>query len=161
MLAFQPGTFQIKAGSKRLENIYKRTDIFFANKEEYQRILGTAEEDVKKLMKLMHTKGPKVCVLTDGPHGAYASNGVHQFIIPLYPDPKPPYERTGAGDAFASTIAAALVLEKPLAEALTWGPVNAMSVVQYIGAQQGLLSQKMLTGYLKMAPNEYRVTPLN
>ncbi|MDO8624071.1 MAG: carbohydrate kinase family protein [bacterium] len=159
-LAFQPGTFQISAGFKRLERIYKRSDILFANKEEYQRILGTAEEDIKKLMEIMHTKGPKTCVLTNGPEGAYSFDGNQALKIPAYPDPKPPYERTGAGDAFSSTVAVALTLGKPLAEALTWGPINSMAVVQYIGAQQGLLSRKILEGYVEMAPEGYRATPL-
>jgi ribokinase len=160
VLAFQPGTFQIKAGFTRLESIYKRTDIFFANKEEYQRILGSAEEDPKKLMQVMRDKGPKTCVLTNGPEGAYAFDGAQVLKIPEYPDPKPPFERTGAGDAFASTVVAALVLGKTLPEALAWGPVNAMSVVQYIGAQRGLLARPALESYLKMAPAGYRATPL-
>ena len=160
LLAFQPGTFQIAMGLKRLEKVYRRADIFFANKEEYQRILGTAEENPKKLMELMHDKGPKTCVLTDGPKGAYSFDGMKAYHIPSYPDPKPPYERTGAGDAFASTVVAALLLGKSLPEALAWGPINSMSVVQYIGAQRGLLSREMLEGYLAMAPKEYRATPL-
>ncbi len=29
-----------------------------------------------------------------------------RLSMPLYPDPKPPYDRTGAGDAFAHTFVA-------------------------------------------------------
>ncbi len=159
--AFQPGTFQIKAGLDRLHSIYARTDIFFANKEEYQRVLGTAEEDVRKLIERMHTRGPRICVLTDGPHGAYASNLGDAYRIPLYPDPKPPFERTGAGDAFSSSIAIALTLGRPLEEALLWGPINAMSVVQYVGAQEGLLSYEKILEHLKNAPTEFRLSPLS
>jgi sugar/nucleoside kinase (ribokinase family) len=72
------------------------------------------------------------------------------------PDPKPPYERTGAGDAFASTIACALALGKTLPEALQWGGINSMSVVQEIGAQKGLLTQEKIEEYLKQAPESYR-----
>lgn len=161
MLAFQPGTFQIKAGLKRLERLYKRTDVFFANKEEYQRILGSAEEDVKKLLSMLHEHGPKTCILTDGPHGAYGLSPEGAWRVPMYPDPKAPLERTGAGDAFASTVVIALALKLPLSEALRWGPVNSMSVVQYVGAQRGLLSKKALEDYLAIAPPEYKVTPLD
>src|SRR6185437_5675895 len=66
MLVFQPGTFQMKVGMERLARIYKRADVFFANKEEYQRVLESKEEDVKKLMDIMRAKGPKTAVLTDG-----------------------------------------------------------------------------------------------
>jgi sugar/nucleoside kinase (ribokinase family) len=73
-----------------------------------------------------------------------------------YPDPKPPYERTGAGDAFASTFTSALALGMSLPQALAWGPINSMSVVQYIGAQKGLLSREQLEQFLKDAPESYR-----
>lgn len=155
-LAFQPGTFQMKFGANRLERIYKRTEVFFANKEEYQRILETKEEEPAVLLAKMHELGPKTVVLTDGPNGAYASDGVKKIFMPPYPDPKPPYERTGAGDAFASTLTAALVLGKTLDEALSWGPINSMSVVQKIGAREGLLSQKEILDYLEKAPADYK-----
>ncbi len=160
LFAFQPGTFQIKAGLKRLERIYMRANVFTANKEEYQRILGTAEEDPKQLMQIMRTKGPKTCFLTDGPNGAYGSSDTGTWKIPTYPDPKPPFERTGAGDAFASTATIAVLKGKSVPEALAWGPINSMSVVQAIGAQAGLLDEKTLMQYLRMAPKEYVATPI-
>jgi sugar/nucleoside kinase (ribokinase family) len=78
----------------------------------------------------------------------------------MYPDERGPFERTGAGDAFASTVAAALALGKPLEEALLWGPINSMSVVQEVGAQKGLLTREALLSYLDKAPASYTVTPL-
>ena len=74
----------------------------------------------------------------------------------MYPDPKPPLDRTGAGDSFASTVTSALALGKKLPEALAWGPINSMSVVQYIGAQEGLLSMEKIQEYLANAPEDYR-----
>jgi ribokinase len=158
-LAFQPGTFQIKAGFERLKRIYARSNIFIANKEEYQRILGTLEEDVKKLMEMMRAKGPKVAFLTDGPEGAYVLSDEGAWSIGLYPDGKHPYERTGAGDAFSSAAVAALHLGKPLPEALAWGPVNAAFVVQKVGAQEGLLTRAELEDKLKAAPADYKAVP--
>lgn len=155
-LAFQPGTFQMKFGTESLKRIYQRTEVFFANKEEYQRILETKEEEPATLLMKMHELGPKIVVLTDGPNGAYASDGIKKIFMPPYPDPKPPYERTGAGDAFASTVTAALVIGKNIEEALSWGPINSMSVVQKIGAREGLLSQKEIADYLEKAPTEYK-----
>jgi 5-dehydro-2-deoxygluconokinase len=158
LFVFQPGTFQMRAGMERLSRIYARANVFFANKEEYQRILGVEEESEKKLMEMMRAKGPDIVFLTDGGNGAYALSDVGAWKIGLYPDPRPPYERTGAGDAFASTATVALLLGKTVAEALAWGPVNAMSVVQYIGAQQGLLSRQKLLDYLTLAP-DYKSVP--
>ena len=158
--AFQPGVFEIKQGIKTFSAFYKRANVVTANKEEYQRILGTAEEDPKRLMTMMRAHGPKICFLTDGAHGAYALSDEGAWKISPYPDPKPPLDRTGAGDAFASTATIALLLGKSVSEALEWGPVNSMSVVQYVGAQKGLLSRKMLEDYLEMAPETYRAIPL-
>jgi ribokinase len=76
--------------------------------------------------------------------------------MPPYPDPKPPFERTGAGDAFASTFTVALALGKTLEEALMWGPVNSASVVQDIGAQRGLLSRAQIEEWLAKAPTDYK-----
>ncbi len=156
LLAFQPGTFQMKAGVEKLARIYKRTNIFVCNKEEYQRILDVKEEDPKKLMELMREKGPKIVFLTDGPNGAYALSDDGAWKIGLAPGGDDAYERTGAGDAFASTATAALLLGKSVPEALAWGPVNSASVVQKIGAQEGLLTKETLLANLEKVPETYK-----
>lgn len=156
-LAFQPGTFQMKIGATRLARLYKRSEVFVCNIEESQRILGSKETDVKILMNMIHELGPKIVVITDGPKGAYASDGASAWFMPIYPDPKPPVSRTGAGDAFASTFVSALGLGKTIEEALTWAPINSMNVVQHIGAQTGLLSRVQLEEYLANAPEDYKV----
>lgn len=160
LFAFQPGTFQMKAGLAKLARIYARANIFFANKEEYQRILGTLEEDVENLMTTMRAKGPKIVFLTDGPNGAYGMDDTGAWKIGLYPDGENAYERTGAGDAFASTATAALLLGKTVPEALAWGPINSAFVVQKIGAQEGLLTRPALEEKLKNGPADYKAVPL-
>lgn len=155
-LVFQPGTFQMKLGFEKLKPIYEKSEIFFCNVEEAQRILETEEKDIKTLLTTIRSKGPKTVVITDGPKGAYAFDGIRTLFMPPYPDTKPPFERTGAGDAFASTFTCALILGKSLEEALCWAPINSMSVVQDIGAQRGLLTQKQILEYIAKAPPEYK-----
>lgn len=157
-LVFQPGTFQMKLGTEVLREIYMHTYAFFCNVEEAKRILGTNEHEISMLLKALHKLGPKIVCITDGINGAYASDGVEAWYMPVYPHD--PYERTGAGDAFASTVSVALLKGKSLAEALTWGPINSMSVVQYIGAQEGLLSEDKIAKYLSEAPASYVAQPL-
>jgi ribokinase len=157
-LVFQPGTFQIKLGTEELKDIYAHTYAFFCNVEEAQRILKTEETDVKILMKFLHALGPKIVFVTDGIKGAYASDGKEMWYMPIYPHA--PFERTGAGDAFASTVAVALLLNHPVAEALRWGPINSMSVVQFVGAQKGLLTKEKITHHLNEAPMDYQPKPL-
>ena len=154
-LAFQPGTYQIKFGRKKLADIYKRAEVFISNKEEAQRILETTESDVKKLMNGIIKLGPKIIAVTDGTKGAYVCDGKSAWFMPPYPDQKPPYERTGAGDAFSSTFVAALCIGLRIEEALRWAPINSMSVVQYVGAREGLLTRYNLEKYLSEAPDNY------
>ena len=156
-LAFQPGTFQMKLGFDELKRIYARTDVFIVNVEEAQRMLNTTTRDIKELMKRLHQRGPKLVLVTDGPKGAYMFDGDHAYFMPIYPDPKPPLERTGCGDAFASTFMSALILKRSPLEALTWAPVNPMSVAQFVGAQEGLLDRAHLDWWLKRAPADYKV----
>lgn len=155
--AFQPGTFQIKMGTEILKDLYARCDIFFCNVEEAKNILNKPDEsDIKNLLKMMHDIGPNVVVITDGPKGAYAYDGYEGFFMMPFPDAKPPYDRTGAGDAFASTFTSAIALGKSLFDAFLWAPVNSMSVVGQIGAQKGLLSQEEILKWLSGAPQDYR-----
>jgi len=154
-LAFQPGTFQIEAGVERLKRLYARTEVLVLNREEAVLVSGGNYDDLHGLLDKLHSFGPKVVVITDGPAGAYASDGNDRLKMPLYPDPAPPFERTGAGDAFASTLVAALIKGHNLESALQWAPINSMSVVQEVGAQKGLLTERELETWLQKAPEWY------
>ncbi len=160
-LVFQPGSFQIKLGPEKLKAIYEVTEIFFCNKEEAQEILQTTEQDMPTLIRKFKELGPKMPVITDGPNGAYVVDEDDiAWHMPMYPDPADPVDRTGAGDSFSSTFTAAIALGKTPAEALAWGPINSMSVVQKIGAQAGLLSMDELQKFLAEAPEFYKAQQL-
>lgn len=155
-LAFQPGTFQLEAGAKRLKTLYERTEVLILNREEAVQVSGGDYHNIHGLFDILHALGPKIVCITDGPAGAYASDGEQRLQMPLYPDPAPPVERTGAGDAFASTFVAALAKGNTLEGALQWGPINSMNVVQHVGAQAGLLTEKQIDDLLRNAPAGYK-----
>ena len=159
-LAFQPGTFQMKAGYEAFKEIYQNCQIFFCNTEEAERILGVTGLKIEEVLEKMRALGPKIVVITEGPKGLYAFDGENKIYLPAYPDPKPPLERTGAGDALASTTVAALALGKTLEQALMWGLVNSMSVVQQVGAQKGLLTREKIEEYLNNCPQEFKTKKL-
>lgn len=156
LLAFQPGTFQINLGVEKLKEIYARTEIFFSNIGEAEKILGLKTLGTTELLKRVRDLGPKIVVITDGPRGAYAYDGNQTIFVPVYPDGLHPFERTGAGDAFASTCVSALALGKDLSEALMWGAINSASVVQQVGAQKGLLSRAEIESKLASAPQDFK-----
>ena len=154
-MGFNPGTFQLKFGPGKLKEIYRHTYVLFVNREEAERILGTTNAEIKPLFAGLHKMGPKVVVITDGPAGAYASDGTNQYFMPPYPDPKPPISRTGAGDAFSTGFFCALINGLSVHDALRWAPIESMHVVQFFGAQTGLLSKPKLLELLKKAPKNY------
>ena len=175
-VCFQPGTFQMKLGIEQLKRIYARTDLLVVNLQEARRLLetktqagesssnsaeskwrdGDNKNDIKFLLKSLADHGPKLVAITDSTSGAYLFDGDHYYHMPTYPDPRPPFERTGCGDAWTATFVSALAMGKTPLEALTWAPVNPMSVAQFVGSQEGLLSLEQLEWWLHRATDDYR-----
>lgn len=155
-LVFQPGMYHMMWGTEKMKPFYERAEIVILNREEAAQVTGKDRSNVAVLMDALHNLGVSVAVVTDGPEGAYASDGKKKLKMPNYPDPATPFDRTGAGDAFASTITAALALGESLETALLWAPINSMSVVQKLGAQAGLLNKTELQKYLDEAPEWYQ-----
>lgn len=159
-LAFQPGMYHLIWGAEKMASFYRRAEIVVLNREEAAKVTGRELKDIAGLLQGMHDLGVKTAVITDGPEGAYASDGRQTLFMPIYPDIKEPIDRTGAGDAFASTLTAVLARGGSLETALTWAPINSMNVSQYLGAQAGLLTEQQLQEYLSRAPEDYRPRPL-
>src|SRR5581483_1452800 len=144
-----------------LKKIYERSEVLAVNREEATTISGGDHHDINDLFDKLHALGPKIVVISDGHAGAYASDGGNRYKMPIYPDPKPPYDRTGAGDAFTSTFVAALIKGADIPDALLWAPINSMSVVQKVGAQAGLLSESEIEHFLRSAPENYHPVRLS
>ncbi len=153
----QPGTFQFKWGAEKMAGLYRRSKIVLMNREEAMDVTGLGYDSIRDLANGLHALGPEIVVITDGPNGSYASDGSKVVTVPNYPDPAPPAERTGAGDAFSSTFVAAIAAGETLETALLWSPINSMNVVQHVGAQKGLLTKEALENYLANAPEWYKV----
>lgn len=139
-LAYNPGKEQIDCDFKTCTNIFSHTDILFVNKEEAEMILkrSTGQPDgIPQLLQHLKELGPTMVVITDGGGGSYAYDGHETYSCPIFPGPL--VERTGAGDSFATGTIAALHYGLPLHDAIVWGTLNAWSVVQQIGPQDGLL----------------------
>jgi len=81
--------------------------------------------------------GPKVVVVTDGAKGAQACDGETIRLLPARDVPVA--SSLGAGDAFGSAFAFEYQRSGDVARALALGAANAASVVQVVGAKNGLL----------------------
>lgn len=156
-LAFQPGTFQIKMGKEVLAAVYRATEVLFCNKEESQQILQTQESDIKKLLAGLRELGPAIVVITYGVNGAYFMDNSGVYIAPMYPDPSPPVNRTGAGDATSSGMIAFIGLGLSTKDALLRGMIDSASVVQHVGAQAGLLTREKIEEWYAKRPADFEV----
>jgi len=145
-LCFQPGTHQLKLGGPALAPIIALSYMVIMNKEEAERVLGVSNRPMINLLKGLHAMGSKVTVITDGPTGSYAYDGVNALQMGIMD--VPPVERTGCGDAFATAFVAALHHSKDLGEAMRWGTANSASVLSFIGPQKGLLTVPAMKKFL-------------
>jgi sugar/nucleoside kinase (ribokinase family) len=159
-LVYQPGTFQLNYGAAKTAQILQKTKIFAVNKEEAALYLGKpVSSTFRELLDGLLALGPEIVLITDGPPGAYASDGKEYLYLDIIKE-APRNEATGAGDSFTSGFAAAIASGEPLSEALRWGQCESSSVIQYVGPQAGLLKRKELVELLIQHP-ELQAVPLD
>lgn len=151
-LAFNPGSWQMRADFNDIKDIVAATHIIFVNRQEAEKLtkfdesLGRERELLVALSKL----GPKISVITDGSRGSFAYDSLNGKFFKAGVFPVDAYERTGAGDAFGSGAISAIIHGRPLEEALLWGTCNSTSVIGYTGSQKGLLTfEEMETWLIK------------
>ncbi|MFH1566082.1 MAG: carbohydrate kinase family protein [bacterium] len=142
-IGFNPGMYELKGGISKIRNVLKVSEILVVNKEEAESLvlrgsiaIGT---DIKELLVKLFELGPKIIVITDGRNGAYAYNGKTFFRMETFPGVR--VEMTGAGDSFSAGLLSALIYGKDIKEALRWGAINSSSVIQKVGAIEGLLTE--------------------
>jgi len=152
-LAFNPGSWQLRAPKEEMEPVLTKTHVIFVNREEAEKMtdFGDSSERDRDLLISLNKLGPKVCIITDGGAGSIAYDSVNGKFVKVGVLPIDPYERTGAGDAFGSGTLAALIHGKSLDEALLWGTCNSASVIGYTGSQKGLLKISEVPEWLERA----------
>lgn len=148
-IAMNPSRHYIELGAKQLKPILSRLDVVIMNREEAAYLTGIKYEDEKKIFRKLDELVDGIAVMTDGPKGAMVSDGECVFSAGIYKNQKV-VDRTGAGDAFGSGFVAGLArMAKPGARfseaaieyAIRLASANATSVVESIGAQNGILKR--------------------
>lgn len=150
-LAFNPGSYQLRAGIDALKDVFSLTYAVFVNRKEAEGLtnFGESQGKEKDLLKAISDLGPKISIVTDGGNGSYIYDGTR--FVKAAVMPVDAYERTGAGDAFGSGCLSALIKGKTLEEALLWGTLNSASVIGYTGSQRGLLKEPEMDEWLERA----------
>jgi sugar/nucleoside kinase (ribokinase family) len=138
---------------KDIDGIMKRSYLVFVNREEAEKLTKFGESGGRErdLLIALSKLGPKICVITDGPGGAFAYDSINGKLFKAGTLPVDAYERTGAGDAFGSGCLSAIIHGKGLDEALVWGTCNSASVIGYTGSQKGLLKENEMTTWMERA----------
>ena len=149
-LGFNPGTHQMRKGAKFLSPILKAAEVVFLNKEETQFLMESKSNDFKTLLRKLHSTGPQIAVLTDGPNGSYAFDGKDFYFQDIFDVPV--IERTGCGDSYSIGFLAALFHDQSWQEAMRWGTLNAAMVIQHIGPEAGLANLVFIRKTLKKHP---------
>lgn len=153
-LAINAGTTSIKKGSTYFSKIIEAAKILVLNKEEAQMLTKIdirpdnkdekfskekIHPDFVSIFKKLRQDSKALIIITDGKKGAWAYDGEAYYHCPEFPAHV--VSTLGAGDAFASTLAA--TIEKygyDIERALKYASVNAGSVVEYYGAQEGFIT---------------------
>ena len=75
--------------------------------------------------------------------------------MPMYPDPAPPLIAPALETHSPQPSPQRLSSAKTQPEALAWGPINSMNVVQYVGCTSRLTPREELLKYLESRPEDY------
>ncbi|MEZ4210905.1 MAG: hypothetical protein R3B39_01240 [Candidatus Paceibacterota bacterium] len=109
-----------------------------------------------KLKKL----GPKIVVITDGPEGAYTFDG-QEMLIFQWDQIRASSRKNWCWRLFFKYFYQLWLSGCLLSKPLMWGFNKLMNVVQYVGAQKGLLTRKKLEEWLAKAPTYYKPKRIN
>lgn len=138
-LAVNPGHDQLDKDLEILKSLLEKIDILLVNQEEASMITGIDYQKEEEVFKKFDELVEGIAVMTKGKDGVSVSDGK---IIYRAGIPESGYvDRTGSGDAFGSGFVSAIVQEKDIEYAIQVGTANATSVVQKIGAKNGLLKK--------------------
>ena len=141
-LCYQPGTFQLRLMPEKSKSILRCTELFVVNRDEAIQFTNSKSDiEIKDLLQKITGFGPKQIVITDGTKGSYAWDGKDYWQIGILKE-IPRKEATGAGDAYTSGMAISLAKGFNMAESMRRAHFNSSSVIQFIGGQEGLLTEK-------------------
>ena len=149
-IAWNPGGSQIAAGLKVLKKYLQETTVLILNQDEALELVLTSLKfnkktktylsNIKNLIKILYEFGPSIIVITCSEKGAYVYDGKNHYYQPALKEKKR-VDTTGVGDAFGSTFIAGLdMYDGDIKKALKLAARNASSVIEEVGAQNGLMS---------------------
>lgn len=150
-IIWNPGMTQYLDGIDKIAPFIKKTTVLALNKDEaielvknsqgYKHLGNKFLNKTENLLKIIHSFGPQLVVITLGADGVMAYNGLKIYKYPIIKEKKK-RDTTGIGDIFNSTLAAGLAMySDEIDRAIRLGLKNAAAKVTQIGAQNNLIKK--------------------
>ncbi len=171
-VAMNPSKYYLEMGAKKLKPIFDNLDLILVNREEGAYLTGAKYEDERGIFKKFDKLVRGLAVMTDGPKGVMVSDGQKIYQAGIYKEKKivdrtGAGDAFGSGFAAGLLRQVSSILEKKskisngagkyqvssnrnqfkfnteaIEYAIRLGSANATSVVEAIGAEPGILTQK-------------------
>lgn len=138
-IAMNPSRYYLEAHGSHLKPLLKDLDVVLVNREEAALLTGIAYSNERAIFRKFDELTPGIAVVTDGERGVKVSDGQYLYGAGIFKE-KQVADRTGAGDAFGSGFIAGLIKTEDVNSAIRLGLANATSVIETVGAQEGILS---------------------
>ncbi len=136
MVFMNPGSGEFRQPRAKLMPMLKKLDMLIVNREEAAALTKLPASELPALIGGLRKIVPHA-VITDGKNGAYAITAHDLLYAEIVPAKR--INLTGAGDAFGSAYAAAIIDHRDIRSALAIATLNAAGVVQRTGAKVGIL----------------------
>ena len=151
-IAWNPGAAQLREAAGFFRKYLRYIEVFDLNEDEAvelvaldKKVMADYKEsavflsNIKNLLKVIKSYGPRVVIITRGRKGADCYDGREFYHIDIKNETKR-VDTTGVGDAFGSAFVCGLMLYKgDIKKAMELGIKNSASVIAKQGAQNGLI----------------------
>ncbi|MBL7053112.1 MAG: carbohydrate kinase family protein [Candidatus Portnoybacteria bacterium] len=133
------GQSQLGEGLERTKALLEQIDILIMNQEEAALLTGVDYSDEEEIFNKLEKLAPKIKVMTKGPEGVRVTDGEYRYSAGIPESGL--VDRTGAGDAFSSAFLSGYIEKQDISYAIQLATANSTSVLQKMGAINGLLKK--------------------
>ncbi len=155
---------------KSLAPIFSLSDVVIMNRSEAALVTGIRATQTKTLFKELDSMVRGIVVMTDSSKGVMVSDGSRMFSAPAFDAHV--VDETGAGDAFGGAFMMGLIesgarcgkgvcSEEEMIYALRRGSANAASVIEHMGATEGILTKKQFLTQKRWRTYPVKIIHLN
>lgn len=152
-IAYNPSKYLTEKGLRYLKPIISKIEILVMNYEEAKDL--ARKKDIKQMLKILHSEGPRVVVITNGVKPTFVYDG--EKLYSIRPHKVRVLETTGAGDAFASSFVAGIIKTDDIEFSLQLALANSEAVLTHYGAKNNLMKMGEAIKAIKRNPGKLKM----